>query len=82
MDRAFHGSHADTQFVDFELAEKVESAVRKKLTSGASHLSVEPSEEGVVLRGYVRTYYQKQLAQSEALHMAGLGHVRDELEVI
>ena len=70
------------RFQDFELAEKVECAVRKRLHSGATHLQVEPSESGIVLRGHVRTYYEKQLAQNEALNVVGAGNVRDEVEVI
>ena len=72
----------DVRFVNFELAERVESAVRRRLCSGATHVSVEPGRDEVVLRGFVRTYYHKQLAQSEALHVAGPGHVRDEVEVL
>jgi len=82
MDCARHTSPPEIRYQDFELVEKVEQAVRKRLHSGATHLLVEGSDEGVVLRGYVRTYYEKQLAQNEALHVVGAGRLRDELQVI
>jgi len=82
MDQPLPGSHPNGQVVDFELAEKVESAVRKRLQTRANHLQVEPSDGGIILRGYVRTYYEKQIAQNEALHVVGAGRVRDEVVVV
>jgi hypothetical protein len=39
------------------------------------------TEDGLILRGRVRTYYEKQLAQHVLMEVAGDRTIRNEIEV-
>ncbi len=54
-----------------ELAASIERAVQQETGRRVRNLSVEVSEDGVLLRGYCATYHCKQLAQHAAMPMAG-----------
>ena len=83
MEPAHSDHRSGIAFRDFELAEEVEAAVCRRLHHGGpAHLQVQACYRGVVLRGYVHSYYQKQVALHEALSLAGAGCVRDEVEVV
>ena len=45
-------------------------------------LRVDLEHRDVILRGAVSTYYQKQVAQESVRKIAGVGSIRNELEVV
>jgi osmotically-inducible protein OsmY len=45
------------------------------------NVRAELSDNEVVLKGFVGSYYQKQLAQESLRAVRGIGRVRNELEV-
>ena len=45
-------------------------------------LTINVNEDEVTLRGYVPTYYQKQLAQESIRNIEGVRTIHNELEVI
>jgi len=60
----------------------VESALARSPYLSGKNLRFEFHEEGVVLRGVVRSYYQKQLAQESLKSIAGLPRIQNEIEVV
>jgi osmotically-inducible protein OsmY len=60
----------------------VESALARRLYLSGRNLRFEVHEYGVVLRGVVRSYYHKQLAQESLKSIAGLPRIHNEIEVV
>jgi hypothetical protein len=60
----------------------VESALARSSYLSGRNLRFEVHEDGVVLRGVVRSYYQKQLAQESLKSIAGLPRIQNEIEVV
>jgi osmotically-inducible protein OsmY len=65
-----------------DLRSTVESALARSPYLSGKNLRFEFHEEGVVLRGVVRSYYQKQLAQESLKSIAGLPRIQNEIEVV
>lgn len=64
------------------LREVVESALARSTHFAGKNLRFEVHEDGVVLRGVVRSYYHKQLAQESLRTVPGLRRIHNELEVV
>lgn len=62
--------------------EVVESALARGLCVSGRNLRFEVHENGVVLRGTVRSYYHKQLAQESLKSISGLPRIHNEIEVV
>ena len=67
---------------NYELRHLVESALSKSSFSNARNLRFEVHQAEVVLRGSVRSYYQKQLAQESLRSISGVARIMNELEVV
>jgi osmotically-inducible protein OsmY len=67
---------------DLRLAAQVQHALWSTGNAPLRSIEVQVEAHAVTLRGYVRTYYLKQLAQSVAQAVPGAQQVRNELEVI
>jgi len=65
-----------------DLREIVESALARSLYLSGKNLRFEVHEHGLVLRGIVRSYYQKQLAQESLKSISGLPRICNEIEVV
>ena len=65
-----------------ELRGIVESALARGTYLSGKSLRFEVHEDGVVLRGVVRSYYQKQLAQESLKSISGLSRITNEIEVV
>ena len=65
-----------------ELRGIVQSALARSLYLSGKNLRFEVHEDGVVLRGVVRSYYHKQLAQESLKSIAGLPRIHNEIEVV
>jgi hypothetical protein len=65
-----------------ELCEIVESALARSLYLSGKKLRFEVREEGLVLRGIVGSYYQKQLAQESLKAISGMPRIHNEIEVV
>ena len=63
------------------LQELVHSTLARSPYLSGKNLRIEMSDEGVVLRGVVRSYYQKQIAQESIRSIEGVRQVRNELQV-
>lgn len=61
--------------------DQLETLLQRRLVGRVRDLRVEHSERGVVLRGWTRTYYAKQLAQHAAMESTGLQVLANEIEV-
>jgi osmotically-inducible protein OsmY len=66
----------------YDLRDVVESALARSLYLSGKNLRFEVHEDGLVLRGIVRSYYQKQLAQESLKSISGLPRIRNEIEVV
>lgn len=66
----------------YDLLEMVELTLARSLCLAGRNLRFEVHEDGVVLRGTVRSYYQKQLAQESLKSISGLNRIHNEIEVI
>ena len=64
-----------------DLQEIVGSALARSSALAGRNLRFEVHEDGVVLRGVVRSYYHKQLAQESLRSISGLSRITNELEV-
>jgi osmotically-inducible protein OsmY len=60
----------------------VESALARSLYFSGKNLRFEVHEDGVVLRGTVRSYYHKQLAQESLKSISGVARIHNEIEVV
>jgi osmotically-inducible protein OsmY len=63
------------------LEDKVLSALVHNPRLANKNLRFEAEEGRVTLRGVVRTYYEKQIAQESIRHIEGIDHIENELEV-
>jgi hypothetical protein len=78
-----HGTTEDThQECRSDLRGVFESAVARSLCLSGKKLRFEVHEDGVVLRGVVRSYYHKQLAQESVKSVAGRRRIHNEIEVV
>lgn len=58
-----------------------EEALQRRLVGRVRDLHVEFHGQGLVLRGWSRTYYAKQLAQHAAMEVTGLQILANEIVV-
>ncbi|MDX1926178.1 MAG: BON domain-containing protein [Pirellulaceae bacterium] len=63
------------------VAEQLENVLQSRLSGRVHDLQVECQTAGVVLRGWTRTYYAKQLAQHAAIAASGLSILANDIEV-
>lgn len=63
------------------LADRVASALERNPFLSKRHLRCEAAEGRVVLRGVVRSYYQKQMAQEMLKGVDGVDEIENQLEV-
>jgi hypothetical protein len=66
---------------DTRLIEVLEAHLVRRLNQRVQDLRVLSTEDGLILRGRVRTYYEKQLAQHVLMEVAGDRTIRNEIEV-
>jgi osmotically-inducible protein OsmY len=66
---------------DMQLAERVHSVLEKNPHVPSRNLRFETNAGHVVLKGVVRSYYQKLMAQEALLHVEGVEQVDNQLEV-
>ena len=71
--------HSNRQY---ELRDIVEAALARSVHLSGRNLRFEVHEDGLVLRGVVRSYYHKQLAQESLKAISGLPQIRNEIEVV
>ena len=64
-----------------QLRELIHSTLARSPHLAGKQLRIEMSEQGIVLKGVVRSYYQKQLAQETVRSIDGVERVQNELEV-
>jgi osmotically-inducible protein OsmY len=74
------------QTLQFDPSHQVRDLVRNTLARNphfnGRELRVEFDQSDVIIRGAVRSYYQKQIAQESVRRISGIGAIRNELEVI
>lgn len=63
------------------LATRISSAIQNNPHLGHRKLHFETREGCVVLRGTVKTYYQKQMAQEALRRLEGVERIENNLEV-
>jgi hypothetical protein len=73
---------AETASPRSTLHDVVQMALSRSTQLAGRSLRFEVHEDGVVLRGVVRSYYHKQLAQESLRSISGLSRVTNELEVV
>lgn len=66
----------------FALRDVVECALARSSYLAGRNLRFEVHEDGVVLRGVVRSYYQKQLVQESLKAISGVPQITNEIEVV
>lgn len=74
-----------TQTCDREvtnLQDVVDVTFSRNVSLSGRHIRVETHADHVVLRGFVRSYYQKQMAQEALRNIPGVRMIRNEIEVI
>lgn len=70
------------QRTDLPLQDRVWTALQQSPYSFAhQNLRFETHDGRVTLRGIVRSYYQKQMAQEALRHVEGIDEITNELEV-
>ena len=67
---------------DFCLAERVERALRATGYGPLRGIEVSVDARLVILGGRVPSYYLKQVAQTTALAVPGVRHLRNDLDVV
>lgn len=65
-----------------QLRHLIESVLARSMFLSGKNLRFEVHEDAVVLRGVVRSYYQKQLAQESLRNIEGLAKINNEIEVV
>ena len=65
-----------------DLRDIVESVLARSTNFSGKNLRFEVHEDGLVLRGVVRSYYHKQLAQESLKAISGIPRIRNEIEVV
>ena len=63
------------------LASRIERAIQQETGRGVRNLHVEVGLESVVLSGFCRTYYCKQLAQHAAMSVSDTSQLTNRIEV-
>lgn len=61
--------------------EELEGLVQCRTSGRIRDLRIEAYSDRVVMSGRTNTYYAKQLAQQAAMELAGLGQLRNDIEV-
>jgi hypothetical protein len=64
-----------------ETLARIEGHVRHRLTGLLCNFQLVVRDKGLVLRGHVRTYYAKQLAQHAVMEASSLPICANEMEV-
>jgi len=64
------------------LEQLVHSALARNTHVRGRNLDIEVTDDAVVLKGVVGTYYQKQIAQESIRSIDGVNSIRNEIEVI
>ncbi len=67
--------------IDMPLDDRVLTALERNPHIVSHHLRFETHQGRVTLRGVVRTYYQKQMAQEALRYVDGVDEIANELEV-
>lgn len=67
---------------EMPLADRVNSVLEKNPHVPHRTLRFETNQGHVVLKGVVRTYYQKLMAQEALLHVDGVEQIENQLEVL
>jgi osmotically-inducible protein OsmY len=67
--------------IDNLLDDRVLTALERNPYLGRRALRFETEQGRVVLRGVVRSYFQKQMAQEAVRRIAGVEEIHNELEV-
>jgi osmotically-inducible protein OsmY len=65
-----------------DLRQIVESVLARSTNFSGRNLRFEVQEDGLVLRGIVRSYYHKQLAQESLKSISGMPRIQNEIEVV
>ena len=65
-----------------DLRDIVESVLARSTYFSGKNLRFEVHEYGLVLRGVVRSYYHKQLAQESLKSISGMPRIQNEIEVV
>jgi len=68
--------------LDIPLDDKVFTALERNPHLAGRNLRFEAEQGRVTLRGTVRSYYQKQMAQEALREIAGIAEIYNELEVV
>jgi hypothetical protein len=66
---------------DGELRQRIVSELQRRLGSQVRHFQVLAHSDGLILRGEVRSYYGKQLAQEVVMQIAGLSILANDIDV-
>lgn len=66
---------------DAQLADQVLTVLERSPHVPHRKLRFEASQGHVTLRGVVRSYYQKQMAQEALRELEGVEHIENQLEV-
>jgi osmotically-inducible protein OsmY len=66
---------------DIPLGDKVLTALERNPYFAGRNLFFEAAEGRVTLKGVVRSYFQKQMAQEAIRHLDGVNEVFNELQV-
>jgi hypothetical protein len=61
--------------------DQLETVLQRRLIGQVHDLRVELEDRRLILRGWARTYYAKQLAQHAAMAASGLSISANEIEV-
>jgi osmotically-inducible protein OsmY len=69
------------QMAEGQLADRIFSVLERSPHVPHRGLRFETNQGHVTLRGVVRSYYQKQMAQEVLLGVEGVEHVENQLEV-
>jgi hypothetical protein len=71
-----------SQLADRELERRVLATLAARNVPGLRRLSVQVADGVVTIAGRVRSFYEKQLAQHLARHVAGVIRLADAVEVV
>ena len=66
---------------DHELVQRVTARLQCRLGSPVCNFQIAGREDGLILRGQVKTYYGKQLAQEVVMEVSGLSIMANDIEV-
>jgi osmotically-inducible protein OsmY len=72
----------ETAMIDTTLHHRVFSALEENVHLRGPKFFLEAEQGRVILRGKVRSYYQKQMAQEAIRHVDGVSEISNELEVL